>query len=719
MTNLMWYAGRAAAMSPREIAWRVRRAGSSSLERFGQIQPSDAKMLIGPVRDWETLLQEFRADSARPILLDVEGAGLVAADNPSEVADLIAEADRIVAGERAYFGYPSVNVGASVDWNHDVVADYHWPDMASSRINHRFAKGDPKWIWELNRLQHLPMLAQAWLFTGESLYAETAFDHLDTWMEQSPFGSGIAWRGAFEAGLRAISVSIALQGLRTSPALTAQRYRQIVHMLDASARYCWRARSRFSSANNHLVGELVGAATVHLLFPELAAPARVFDDCLKSLCDEAERQILPDGAGAEQSVSYQMITVEFFSIVIGLLRAKGEEVPARLTAAVERSSRYLSTLVGTDDPDPRYGDDDDGFALRLGAEPKRTVRQHLGITAAITGVRQGNGERTLTAAWYETAVAGRVGACAGDVGTALPGSIYAQYGGLVVLRSGRRRLTMDVGPLGYLSIAAHGHADALAITLSSEGSELIVDPGTASYYGHSQWRSVHRSTRAHPTVSVDGLDQSVIGGPFYWSRHAVTTVHAVDLDRGVVDAEHDGYQRLDDPVVHRRRLIAPPGDETIAVVDLIDCHAAHDISVSWPLAPDLEVMPGKDGHLATRDGELALEICYAATIGLELEQVKADSEGHLGWWSDRLEARVPSWLIGARGRGAGPAAVLTLLRAGSPQAITDPEITMDGVSVTATWNEHGMARGFTIARTPSPAVVNEALSQGEGVLSKR
>jgi len=717
VTNLMWYAGRAVAMSPQEMLWRLGRAGSSITERFGHSEPSDSKVLGSSMRDWDTLLQEFREGQARPVLLDIDRARRIAADNPSEATALVVEADRVVAGERTYFGYPRVDVGANVDWNYDAVADFHWPDMASSRINYRFAKGDPKWIWELNRLQHLPILAQAWLLTGESIYAETAFDHLDTWMEQNPFGSGIAWHGAFEAGLRAISVSIALQGLRTSRALTAKRYRQIVRMLDASARYCWRARSRFSSANNHLVGELVGVATVHLLLPELAAPATVFDDCLKSLCDEAERQILPDGAGAEQAISYQIFTVELFSIVIRLLQARGDEVPPQLTAAVERSSRYLSALVGTDDPDPRYGDDDDGFVLRLGAEPKRTVRQHLGITAAITGANPRTSERTLTAAWFETALTSHPVKHPVDAGEAIETSIYARHGGLVVLRSGRRRLTMDVGPLGYLSIAAHGHADALAVTLSVEGRELIVDPGTASYYGRPQWRSAHRGTRTHPTVCVDGLDQSVIGGPFYWSRHAETTVHSVDLDQGVIDAEHDGYRRLSDPVVHRRWLIAPPADDTIAVVDLIDSRTAHDIAVSWPLAPDLEVIASRHGHRAARDGDTALEISYAASADLGVEQVKADAENQLGWWSDRLEARTPSWLVGARCRAVGPVAVLTLLRTVDAGAITEPAISMAGVRVTASWYEHGVERGLTIDRTLSGAVVDGPFSRAEEVLS--
>jgi hypothetical protein len=57
---------------------------------------------------------------------------------------------------------------------------------------------------------------------------------------------------------------------------------------------------------------------------------------------------------------------------------------------------------------------------------------------------------------------------------------------------------MDIGSLGYVPIAAHGRADALAVTLSAAGRELVFDPGTASYYGKSPWRGMDRGTRAHP-----------------------------------------------------------------------------------------------------------------------------------------------------------------------------------------------------------------------------
>jgi len=113
----------------------------------------------------------------------------------------------------------------------------------------------------------------------------------------------------------------------------------------------------------------------------------------------------------------------------------------------------------------------------------------------------------------------------------------------------------------------------------------------------------------------------VMGGPFYWSRHAATKVRSVDLYHGIVDAEHDGYRRLDDPVVHRRWLISPPNDLTMAVVDLIDGHSMHDVRVSWPLHPELDVAPTGNGpfagHLVSRDGVPVLQLCYAATASIE------------------------------------------------------------------------------------------------------
>jgi len=457
-------------------------------------------------------------------------------------------------------------------------------------------------------------------------------------------------------------VAVAVQGLRDSSELTVERFRRIVRMLAESARRCRNERSRYSSANNHLVGELAGLAVVALLFPDLRPAPQWERDALEALRTEAGRQILPDGAGAEQAAAYQIFTAELFLVVTTALLRRDDAAPVELVDAITRSADYLAAIVGQDDPPPRYGDDDEGFAVRLDVAPLRSVRDHLGTVGAVLGVEEARrrGRLTTTALWL-----------ANDIDDALRPPRYvppptaghfAPDGGLVVLRSGRRRLTMDVGPLGYLSLAAHGHADALAVTLAVDGHDVIGHPGAASYYGHPAWREVHRGTRAHPTVSVDDADQSVIGGAFLWRNKAQVRVRSVDLAHGIVEAEHDGYERLADPVVHRRRLIAPPGANTTLVVDLLDGRGRHDVRASWPLHPSLDIAPLDCGHLVRRDHTPILHVAYACSGADPVrEEVRGDPDNHLGWWSHRLESREPAWWIGVRCTAEVPVVLVTAL----------------------------------------------------------
>ena len=105
----------------------------------------------------------------------------------------------------------------------------------------------------------------------------------------------------------------------------------------------------------------------------------------------------------------------------------------------------------------------------------------------------------------------------------------------------------DAGPHGFLSIAAHAHADALAVEVRYDGTDVLADPGTYCYHGEPGWRSYFRSTLAHNTIEVDGQDQSTSGGPFLWTRHARSRLLELETDAdGEVtawSAEHDGYRR--------------------------------------------------------------------------------------------------------------------------------------------------------------------------------
>lgn len=678
-------------MDGREFIWRAGQAISEVLRS----EPDHLAAV-----DWDSALAAFREGTGRPVLLDRDRAHDIARREPKLVSELLASASLAKDSRFSLFGYSTVELAKPIDWHYDPVGDLRWPATASRRMDHRFVEGDVKWIWELNRLQHLPWLAEAWLFTGDSTFSNTAFEHLDTWIQQNPRGRGIAWRGAFEAGLRAISVAIALQGLRDSPELTVERYQSYVDMLAHSAFRCWRERSRFSSANNHLIGEMVGVVVVAMLFPELRPATDWEVKALGVLTAEADRQILPDGAGAEQSVGYQMATVELLELVAVLIAQVGRRTPTAITDAIGRSAAFLAAFSAGGEPDPRWGDSDQEFALRLGPEQVRTVAEHLGILATSPwGAAKSTVEtNTLTAEWYRMLTLRSFGTrrSRGQGPACEPQSLYAADGGVVLLRTKQHRLTMDVGSLGYLSIAAHGHADALAITVSEDGQDLIGDPGTGSYYRNPDIRAVMRGTRAHPTVCLDNQDQSVIGGPFLWSHHARTQVLGVDLEAGVVDAQHNGYSRLAGRPVHRRWLIAPPEDRAHLVVDLITGSGLHQVRTTWPLHPVLEVQRIQGGHRLSQRGASRLQLLHCATSPLTFDDVYGDEISNLGWWSDRLEQREPAWWLSTLCNAVLPVAVATLMTPMDGVVTTDLQIQMSNGAISVVWREDSVVRSMTV-----------------------
>lgn len=693
-SRLGWYARRLRAMGAAELAWRVRRVGTRRVRMLLPTREPDDRSLLAVPPDWPTLLARFRAAEGRPLFLSQRRASAIAAREPAATARVLVAAAAARERRFTFFGYPEFRFAETIDWASAGPGGGTWPRRPSHHIDYRSETADPKWVWELNRLQHLVWLAQAWLLEGDETAAEAALAQLDGWVEQSPPGRGIAWHGGFEPGIRAISIALALQGLRDAPALTPERYRRAVRALAQMARRAWGERSLHSSANNHLLGELTGLLAVAVMFPELREARDWERRAVRGLAREAARQTHPDGMNVEQAFAYQVFSGDLLIVAAALLRGSGRAIPVGLSAALDRSAGFMAGVLGDEDPAPRYGDDDDGFAVRFGADRSRDPRGHLGAVAALTahaGARRA-GHLDLEARWLLGEDGERAYATARPAPEA--GSFVAPVGGLVVLRSGRRRVTLDVGPLGYRSIAAHGHADALTVTVADAGSELIGDPGPASYFGHPDRRRVHRGTAVHATLTVDDQDQSVSGGPFLWSAHAACRLLHADVASRWAVGEHDGYRRLADPVRHRRWVLAP-GDGPVLVLDMIEAAADHLLATAWPLHPDVEAEEGEEREglyrFARAGAPVGALAQAAANADLVPYAVRGDAESGRGWWSDRLEQRRPSWLVGGRARAHGPELIATVIWTGDrhPAPI---RVAREGGRAIIEWHEGGARR---------------------------
>ncbi|WKL00948.1 heparinase II/III-family protein [Paenibacillus amylolyticus] len=105
---------------------------------------------------------------------------------------------------------------------------------------------------------------------------------------------------------------------------------------------------------------------------------------------------------------------------------------------------------------------------------------------------------------------------------------------------------------------AHGHADALNVEWMWKNQLFFTDTGRYTYE-EGEWRRYFKSTRAHNTVTVDGLDQTPYLSTQQWGEpEAQATALRWESNDSYhfIDASQDGYTHLPDPVTHRRWMLA-------------------------------------------------------------------------------------------------------------------------------------------------------------------
>jgi hypothetical protein len=204
----------------------------------------------------------------------------------------------------------------------------------------------------------------------------------------------------------------------------------------------------------------------------------------------------------------------------------------------------------------------------------------------------------------------------------------------------------DHGPHGYLSIAAHAHADALSIELRCGGVEVLVDPGTYTYQGEPEWREYFRSTVGHNCLELGGADQSVAGGPFMWVRAAAAReVETSGLDGGpkaVWRAKHDGYRRLSPAVLHERTVTLHRETRRLVVEDGVHTAGRHVCRLAFHIGPEVDCF--LDGSLAQLSWQTSAgqwRALMRLPQELQWSAVRGQTDPPLGWYSPCLGAKLP------------------------------------------------------------------------------
>jgi hypothetical protein len=579
----------------------------------------------------------------RPPRLDVDASSpLAGLPDPRETArrlegsryasELVQIGEQILEGRIPILGLETQTRGG-IRWRRDFVSGIETPAVFFRRVPYLDAlrAGDHKIIWELNRHQHLVLLAQCWLFTRDRRYVDEIFRQLESWWEQNPYQRGINWTSALEVGFRVLSWIwvFHIAGGEMPPAFR----RRFLEELYRHGRHLACNLSVYFSPNTHLLGEAVALHALGRLFPVFPEAVEWRSTGRRIMLYALDVQVRADGGHFEQSTYYHVYALDMF-----LFHTALEPLPEeRLRAMAE----YLAAVAGPEGRLPFFGDDDGGRFFHPYGSREEFGRATLATASAILGEDYaGAGDTEVQAAWW---IGGDARANEGSKCDAL--RLFADTG-IAVLQAGDMRVVADVGPFGPWG-AGHSHSDTLSFIVRKGGEDLLIDPGTYTYVGDPQWRNRFRGSGAHNTVRVDGLDQAVAVNAFSWNGKPSVELLAWDPAACYLHAacSYEGFR-------HARRMLVTP--ERIVVVDEIDGPPGeHIVEQFWhPAAPG--------------------SVFVSVPAGLDVNTLCG---GEFGWRSPAMGCKIEAPVIVVRVRTALPYLMAAVL---STTPVPSPAVEMDG-----------------------------------------
>ncbi len=390
---------------------------------------------------------------------------------------------------------------------------------------------DPKPVWERHRGWALVRAAQA----GDTSAVER------WWATHRQTRGDLLW-----ASTHAVAGRV--------PALIVLGHRE---SLWAHADHLHRHPSRHSSANNHRVAELAALALARAALPD--APGS-----FAQLPEVFAHQLHDDGWPKEQSIPYLAHILEW-----GLIAHRTGRVD--VAEGLARGLRSLLAVLADDGQAMVLGDNGGDEVLPGNGQPYPL--SVAGGVAVALGVRP-------PAAWRPDLRSRMLGLGSSPAGAAVRRGASFGSGGLTILRTARWAVALDHGPIGMKPLAAHGHADHLAMWAHLDGSPLFGGRGTSTYHVPLT-RQRERSTAGSSALILDGRSTATPHEhPFLWVDQPRARLEHLRLaDEG---GEVVGTITCGD-VVHRRHVHLHRG--RLVVRDHLEGQGLHQVLLQWHLAP--------------------------------------------------------------------------------------------------------------------------------------
>lgn len=545
----------------------------------------------------------------------------------SQAQALTSEADEIISGKARLFGAAPVPLNLAPP-----LPARHWTDYESGQA--AYEVGDIKFTWEPARFGWAVILARAYRLSADQGYAQSFFQHLDSFLAANPPYLGANWTSAQEAALRLISLAFACRVMGAHPGL-AQVISAHAQRIPPTLLYA-RAQD-----NNHLLSEAVGLYTAATLLPEhphtqhwRSLGWRWMNHCF-------QHQFAPDGTYIQHSANYHRMALQLALWAFALVQAQGQRLPPQ---SLEKLAAGTHWLVQRMDPTsgrlPNLGHNDGAHILPLavgGFEDYRPTAQ--AASRAFLG-----GSALPAGAWDEMSL--WLGLAEAQPGSVRP--VSQPLPAALILR--QPGCWASLRAVQYTS--RPGQADLLHVDLWRQGEPITLDAGTYQYNAAPPWQNALAGSAVHNTVTVEGQDQMRRAGRFLWLDWPRVSILPPSAGRLMLLAAHEGYLKRF-KVVHQRQVSAPSANTWLVEDELLrrGGEQALALTLHW-LLPDFPFqLNGSALDLQTAHGLVRVAVSALPEHLIPEVQViragqtligKAESSPVFGWYSPTYGVRLPA-----------------------------------------------------------------------------
>ncbi|HLF19739.1 MAG TPA: alginate lyase family protein [Bacteroidota bacterium] len=509
--------------------------------------------------------------------------------------NILVEAQNVLENRFQCLGSGLVYLGENIDWQKDFKSGNVWPLKDSKRmaILDGNESSDIKVPWELSRFHQVWWLGKAYWLTRNEEYAEKFRTLVEHWIENNPPGRGVNWMVAMEAAIRAANWISGYYFFCESRSLSADFWVKFLRSLYAHGTFIENNLEVHWRNSNHFLSNIAGMIFLGVLFQNTAFGKRSLQWGVRSLAEEMERQVYPDGVDYEKSTSYQRLVLELFYTPAILCILNNIRMPAAFMNHLERMFEYVQHYTRPDGSIPLFGDADDGRLFRLIAGDDINDHRHALAVGAILFDRA---DFAQNAAKFSQDALWLFGGEGFEKFQRLKGATVSLTsrafpdGGFYIMRSDNAHITVDAGDIGMKGWGGHGHNDILSFELWANGEPVIVDSGTYAYTFDVAARQEFRSIRAHNTVMIDRKEPVTFVGLWMILRDKTrprVNKWKTEASSDILEAEHRAYRSLLSPVTHRRRIELDKARTRLHITDIFEGTGVHTFDSFLHFAPTI------------------------------------------------------------------------------------------------------------------------------------